>query len=121
MDFALPRGGVITGRITDEFGEPVTGVLVRIERYQYGPAGRRLAGFAFGMVAARYTRTARPDQSGVFRVRALPPGRYRAVAVDAIEPGSEWDPVFQAIVRPMARGFALSEGQTVTLDLDLLP
>lgn len=72
-------------------------------------------------VAVRYTRTVRPDQSGTFRVRALPPGSYRAVAVEALEQGTEWDPAFQATVRPAARRFTLNEGQTLTLDLDLLP
>ncbi len=71
--------------------------------------------------AARYTRTARPDQRGAFRLRALPPGRYVAVAVEGLEQGSEWDPVFQATVRPTARRFTLSEGQRLALDLELMP
>ena len=72
-------------------------------------------------VAARYTRTARPDRSGTFRIRALPPGRYMAAAVEALEQGSEWNPVFQAAVRPGARHFESIEGQTLTLDLKLTP
>ena len=72
-------------------------------------------------VAARYTRTARPDRSGAFRIRALPPGRYLAVAVEALERGSEWNPAFQTMIRPGARRFTLIEGQTLTLDLQLMP
>jgi hypothetical protein len=72
-------------------------------------------------VAARYTRTARPDRSGTFRIRALPPGRYMAAAVEALEQGSEWNPAFQATVHPGARHFTLIEGQTLTLDLQLMP
>lgn len=34
IDFALPRGGVIAGRITDELGEPLAGVRVQAMRYQ---------------------------------------------------------------------------------------
>ena len=30
VQFNLPRGGVITGRITDEFGEPVAGTTVKV-------------------------------------------------------------------------------------------
>jgi len=72
-------------------------------------------------VASRYTRTARPDQDGAFHVRALPPGRYSAVAVAALSEGSEWDPVFQASVRQAARRFTLGEGEALSLDLDLVP
>ena len=41
IDFALPRGGVIAGRVTDELGEPLAGVRVQAMRYQYLPNGRR--------------------------------------------------------------------------------
>ena len=35
VQFNLPRGGVITGRITDEFGEPVAATNVRVMKHQY--------------------------------------------------------------------------------------
>ena len=49
LDFALPRGSVITGRIVDEFGEPMSDVQIAPQRYQSitasagscRPAGRR--------------------------------------------------------------------------------
>jgi hypothetical protein len=72
-------------------------------------------------IASRYTRTARPDQGGAFHVRALPPGRYAAVAVAALSEGTEWDPVFQATARQAARRFTLGAGETIALDLDLAP
>ena len=74
VDFALPRGGVITGRITDEFGDPVTGVLVRIERYQHGPGGRRRAAFAFGMALSPLALVT--NDLGAFRIFGLMPGEY---------------------------------------------
>jgi protocatechuate 3,4-dioxygenase beta subunit len=74
VDFSLPRGGVITGRITDEFGTPVTGVLVRVERYQYGPGGRRLAGFAFGLVQSPLALAT--NDMGEYRIFGLMPGEY---------------------------------------------
>lgn len=74
VDFALPRGGVITGRIIDEFGEPVTGVQVRVERYRYGPGGRQLAGFSFGEALSPFTLTT--NDLGEFRVFGLMPGDY---------------------------------------------
>ena len=33
IDFALPRGSVIAGRVTDELGEPMAGVRVQAMRY----------------------------------------------------------------------------------------
>jgi hypothetical protein len=41
VNIALPRGSVITGRITDEFGEPMAMAQVSAQRYQYGPGGQR--------------------------------------------------------------------------------
>ena len=41
MNVALPRGSVIAGRITDEFGEPIAQAQVSAQRYQYGPDGQR--------------------------------------------------------------------------------
>ena len=35
VQFNLPRGGVITGRITDEFGEPIAGTTVKVLKHQY--------------------------------------------------------------------------------------
>ena len=73
IDFALPRGGVITGRITDNLGEPLAGVRMDAQRYQYLPGGqRRLTsagnpGIPFGFVT---------DDLGQFRVYGLMPGAY---------------------------------------------
>ncbi len=63
----LPRGSVITGRISDEFGEPLTGAQVRVLRYGYAAGARRL------MPAGQSDRT---DDQGTFRVFGLPPGDY---------------------------------------------
>ena len=41
VDFALPRGGVIAGRVTDQLGEPVTGISMQAMRYHYLPDGER--------------------------------------------------------------------------------
>ncbi len=63
----LPRGGVITGRVADEFGEPLTGAQVRVLRYGYAAGARRL------LPAGQSDRT---DDQGTFRVFGLPPGDY---------------------------------------------
>jgi hypothetical protein len=73
IDFALPRGGVIAGRITDELGEPLAGVGVRVMRYQYLPDGRRRLMPAGGM-GNPYNRGT--DDLGQFRLYGLTPGSY---------------------------------------------
>lgn len=101
----------LSGRVRNARGEAVTEyVVVVLPDDPVDPA-----------VAARYTRTARPDQRGAFRIGALPPGRYVAAAVDALQQGTEWDPAFQAAVRAAPRRFVLVDGQRLMLDLELLP
>jgi hypothetical protein len=67
VDFSLPRGGIITGRILDEFGEPTSDVQVMAMRYQYFQGRRQLS------PAGRTTMT---NDIGEYRVFALPPGQY---------------------------------------------
>ena len=67
VDFSLPRGGVITGRILDEFGEPLSDVMVAPQRYQYMQGQRRL------VPAGRMVYT---NDLGEFRIFAVPPGQY---------------------------------------------
>ena len=67
IDFALPRGGVITGRILDEFGEPLSDAQVAAMRYQTISGRRRL------VTAGRPAMT---NDIGEFRLFAIPPGQY---------------------------------------------
>ena len=71
VDIALPRGSVITGRITDEFGEPIAGAQVEVQRYQYMPGGQRRLTFAGG--GSGFVQT---DDRGEFRAYGLMPGEY---------------------------------------------
>jgi hypothetical protein len=67
VDFVLPRGGVITGRVLDEFGDPVAEATVQVLRYQYMSGERQL------------TPAGRGDQTndlGQFRIFGLSPGDY---------------------------------------------
>ena len=75
VDIALPRGSVITGRITDEFGEPIAMAQVSAQRYQYGPGGQRRLMLSGG---GPMTMT---DDLGQFRVYGLMPGEYVVSAV----------------------------------------
>jgi protocatechuate 3,4-dioxygenase beta subunit len=67
VDFALPRGGVITGRILDEFGEPLADAQVAAQRYQNVGGRRRLVPAG---------RPAMTNDIGEFRLFAIPPGQY---------------------------------------------
>ena len=66
VDFQLPRGSVIGGRIMDEDGEPMAGVMVRVMRYQYLQGDRRLTPAGSGQT----------DDRGTYRVWGLMPGDY---------------------------------------------
>ena len=67
VDFSLPRGAVITGRIFDEFGEPLSDVMVAPMRYQFVQGKRTLMG------AGRQSTT---DDNGEFRLFGITPGQY---------------------------------------------
>jgi hypothetical protein len=67
VDFSLPRGGIITGRILDEFGEPTSDVQVMAMRYQYNGIRRELSPVG---------RQATTNDIGEYRIFALPPGQY---------------------------------------------
>jgi protocatechuate 3,4-dioxygenase beta subunit len=73
-DIAMPRGGVITGRIVDEFGEPMPDTTVQALRSTWSNGRRRLQ--ATG-------RTAVTNDLGQYRLFGLPPGEYYVSATMA--------------------------------------
>jgi protocatechuate 3,4-dioxygenase beta subunit len=79
IDFALSRGGVITGRVTDQNGEPQPGMAMTAMRSVWTSSGTRTlertsSGFFGGVVT---------DDLGQFRIYGLMPGSY-VVAVGAV-------------------------------------
>lgn len=62
----LPRGGVITGVVVDEIGEPASGTQVRVLRYVMRTGERVLQD------AGRDTA----DDRGIYRIFQLQPGEY---------------------------------------------
>jgi Carboxypeptidase regulatory-like domain len=67
LDFALPRGAIVTGRVVDELGEPAENIQVALMqprtiqgRSQLSPVGRM----------------AQTNDLGEFRLVAVPPGQY---------------------------------------------
>src|SRR5437773_4824117 len=71
VDFQLPRGSAIAGRVLDEDGDAMPGVAVRVMRYQYQQGERRLTPAG----------SAQTDDRGQFRVWGLLPGDYYVSAV----------------------------------------
>src|SRR5206468_5450232 len=66
IDLRVVRGGVITGRVLDEDGEPLARAVVTVQRYQYVRGERQLS-------PAGGDQT---DDRGQYRVFGLPPGDY---------------------------------------------
>ena len=50
----------------------------------------------------RHRSQGRPDQEGRFRIRALPAGRYYAIALDSVDPNESGDPDFLDRLRQRA-------------------
>lgn len=74
VDFALVRGGVITGKVTDSDGRPITEedvsfLLVQDEQSRQNNI--------YYVSPLQPTRT---DDRGVYRKFGIPPGKYRVVA-----------------------------------------
>jgi hypothetical protein len=71
IEFQLPRGSVISGRVLDEDGDAMPGVMVRVMRYQYLQGERRLTPAGNGQT----------DDKGQYRVWGLMPGEYYVNAI----------------------------------------
>lgn len=70
IDFALPPGAVVTGRVVDEIGDAVAHVSVSLARRRYIDGARR-------WIAESGSST---DDRGEFRIFGVPPGEYVVVA-----------------------------------------
>lgn len=71
LDFALVRGGVITGQITDAEGRPAIAHQVRVTLIVIGPDGQQQSRNFPGNWGERMT-----DDRGVYRIYGLLPGTY---------------------------------------------
>ena len=80
LKLAISRGGVISGRVLDESGEPAINAPVHALRFTYSANGRQLS-----PVASEGARASTDDQ-GAFRLFALPPGDYYIVTRAAQTP-----------------------------------
>ncbi len=91
VDFLLPRGSAINGRLLDEFGDPVARARVQALRYQLAQGTRRLTPIG---------QATQSDDRGVFRLYGLMPGEYyvsallRAPRVDDPEDATNYAPTY---------------------------
>ena len=98
VDFSIPRGGVITGVITDDMGEPVYGVPVRALRWASKNGERAL-------VAAGANTT---DDRGMYRIATLVPGDYVILATPVEDNGPMSDSDLRALKESIAAAPALA-------------
>jgi hypothetical protein len=71
VNIGLPKGGVITGVVVDEAGEPAPNTTVRSFRYT----------LQNGQKTLQTTQTAQTDDRGIYRLFQLQPGDYIVSAV----------------------------------------
>jgi len=99
----------ITGTLTTEQGAPLADYTVLAF-----PTDA-----ALWRPQARQIMTARPDQTGKYRIRGLPPGQYYLVTVDPAEQGEWFDPLYLDEHRAGAARVTLSEGDVKTQDFKI--
>lgn len=98
----------LSGLVTDDRGRAVLDVSVIVF-----PANRDL-----WTPQTRYVRTMRPDTSGRYSTRGLPPlDDYLVIAVQNLESGQASDPDFLNRAREEAKSFSLTEGETKAVDV----
>ena len=100
INLALPRGAAITGRVVDEYGEPVAGAAVQPMQMRYvnGRLEPTMAGNG-GVIGAMFQT---PD-TGEFRVWGLSPGEYLIQATLPLAVDRSNLRVAQATRRPSIR------------------
>jgi hypothetical protein len=108
IDFALPRGAAITGRVVDEYGEPVAYARVRPMQLRYMNGERR------PMMSGSMTMQT-PD-TGEFRLWGLAPGDYLIEADITRGPGTADTPSgYLATYYPSA--VSVAEAQPVRVEV----
>ena len=68
---------------------------------------------------ARQIMTARPDQTGKYRIRGLPPGDYYLTTVDPAEQGEWFEPAYLEEHRAGAQRVTLGDGDTKTQNFEV--
>ena len=96
----------VDGAITDEQGMPVTEFTVLA--FSTDSSTWR--------AQSRQIMTARPDQTGMYKIRGLPAGEYYLVTVDPAEQGEWFEPAYLDQHRAGAARLRLADGDVKTQD-----
>jgi hypothetical protein len=108
IEFALPRGGAITGHVLDEFGDAVAGARVQVMRYQIVQGSRRLTPVGGGD---------QTDDTGAFRAFGLMPGEYYVSATLRTLPVDDPDDALSYAPTYFPGTGNVAEAQRVTVGL----
>ncbi|MDR1990507.1 MAG: carboxypeptidase regulatory-like domain-containing protein [Acidobacteriaceae bacterium] len=120
IDLTLPRGGVITGRVLDEFGEPIADASVMPIRLLYTANGKRAQPSGRGSLT---------NDIGEFRLFGLAPGTYfistqvraqnvaipSASALAPVEASDGYAPTYYPSAASVAEAQSLTVGAGETL------
>ena len=95
------------GTVRDARGNPIGDVAVIVfpaDEHLWFPQSRQIV-------------TSRTDAAGAYKLSAVPPGDYLAIAVDDVEQGEWFDPAFLDQIRGRATKVKIDEGDQRTQDL----
>ena len=96
----------VSGLLTDDQGQPITEFTVLAFNNLWRPQARQIM-------------TARPDQTGTYQIRGLPPGDYYVTAVDPTEQGEWFEPAFLDQHRAGAAHLTLGDGDVKKQDFKI--
>src|ERR1017187_2587307 len=102
INFVLPRGGVVSGTIVDEYDIPIPGVVVLAKRKVYKQGKMQLE------IASNFVT----DDRGRYRVPEIPAGHYYVEAAKSGNP-NDASPTYARVLFPNATG--LAEAQAVNV------
>jgi hypothetical protein len=103
------RFPTVTGSMKDEKGNPgATGTVILF------PEDTQL-----WAEDARLVRATRPDQSGLFTMKAVRPGEYLAVALPTVQNNQWFDPEYLESLREQATRLTLREGERPQIELTI--
>jgi protocatechuate 3,4-dioxygenase beta subunit len=124
IDMTMPKAGVITGRVTDEVGDPVEGIIVLALRQRFWEGQRQLVPTSAVFMT---------NDAGEYRAIGLAPGTYFVMAMTrdtwAVKQGGATQVMgfaptyYPGAVRPSdARAIAVGAGRQVgPVDISLIP
>jgi protocatechuate 3,4-dioxygenase beta subunit len=116
VDISMPSRSAISGRIVDEYADPMANANVRVDRIEFSKGRRRL-------VSVMNVAPCQTNDLGRYRIFGLPPGRYvvSAVVGQAVPNGTTADwPGYARTYFPATPVATEAEDVEVSADQDRL-